>query len=131
MLLALFGLSSAAMLSAELESAAGEAVAVDSRLVVPDCPEGRDIERRADGRALVAHCPSTGWRLVVPLVARAGGLRRGDLVRVEAAGTGYVVRTEGTVEQARADGRLVVRNARSGARFTARLMPDGRIVAMR
>jgi hypothetical protein len=124
-------LSVAATLAADLEAVAGAPVALDPRLSIPACPDDHAIAWRADGRALIARCQATGWRIVVPVAAPAASVRRGDRVRLESGGAGFLVRADAIVEQVRADGQLTVRTMGSARRVPARLLADGRIVASR
>lgn len=117
-----------------LEAAAGQPVRLDPRIAIPSCPGGHRFDRRAT--AVDAWCPDTGWRLVVPVAGAARAtveaerlVRRGSAVAVEAVGPGYAIRVEGVAESDGAAGDMVrVRNARSGQRLLARVMPDGRLM---
>jgi len=125
--LILFGspaLAGATGLRAHAEAFAGAPVRVDPRLDIPACPNPIHIDWRGeDRRALLATCPATSWRLVLPVsggpsvVGRSAPLiRRGEPVTVEAAGPGYAIRIDAV---AQGDGwpgeRLMVKNLRSGA----------------
>ena len=123
--------ATAAQLREEAEAHAMRAVRLDDRLPVPGCPAGFAF-RAAGPDAIEASCLETGWRMRLPL-ARAAATdmpRRGEALRVEIEGAGYRATVDGVVESANArEATVQLRNPRSGARFTARIQPDGRIVA--
>jgi len=129
------GSHGAVLLRAQAESFAGRPVLLDPRVSVPACGDGISIGwREGAGQALLAVCASSGWRLVIPL-AGAGRMptapalvKRGDPVLVQAGGAGFAVRLEGVAESdARAGGRVMVRNARSGERVSAEVRPNGQL----
>ena len=123
--------ANAAQLREEAEAHALRAVRLDERLPVPHCPAGFAF-RAAGVDAIDASCLETGWRMRLPLAraAAADMPRRGEALRVEIEGAGYRATVDGVVESANArDATVQLRNPRSGARFTARIQPDGRIVA--
>lgn len=124
----------AARLRAAAEAFAGLPVLLDPRVALPDCGTGptftwRDEQRRV----VVARCGPAQLLLPVlgsPAAVSASpdsGIRRGDRVVVE-AGSGAMRATLEAVADGRptADGRLAVRNVRTGQRLTARIGLDGR-----
>ncbi len=113
-------------------------IRLDERIAVPECPAGfqfRWLSASADG--MEASCPGSDWRLRIPVAAApaapAAALpRRGEVLRVEMQGEGYRVSADAVVESAsQRDGTLLLRNLRSGARFTGHLREDGSVVAGR
>jgi hypothetical protein len=126
---------SAAQLREAASAHAGQPIRLDERLQVPPCPSGFAFREPAGGApGLEASCPENGWRMRLPLSAApaADFPRRGQLLRVEVQGAGYRATVDGIVEAANArDGSLLLKNPRSGSRFTAHVQPDGQIVARR
>ena len=127
-------LASAASLRMAAEQFAGVPVRLDERLPAPDCAGGYQF-RWGSGAAdqLEAFCPATGWRLRIPVAAQqAVGPRRGEVLRVEIEGEGYRVGADAVVESVNPrDGTLLLKNVKSGARFTGHLREDGTVVAGR
>lgn len=103
-------------------------------IAIPDCPAGFRLHR-ADPAAPVAQasCPGTPWQTTLLLAGSpqaAAMPRRGQGVRAAIDGHGYKLSVDAIVETAdAASATLVLRNSRSGNRFTARIAPDGRILA--
>lgn len=122
--------AAAVQLREAAEAHALRAVRLDDRLPVPDCPAGFAF-RAAGPDAIDASCLETGWRMRLPL-ARAPSMempRRGEALRVEIEGAGYRATVDGIVESANArEASVLLRNPRSGTRFTARIQADGRVV---
>ncbi len=134
-----FCTGSAAQAGVDLRTAAsdfaGQAVPIDPRLTVPDCPQGWSFAwREGAARALRIGCAGTGWHLVVPIggadaVRTPVMVRRGEPVRVRVRGGGYQVTIDGIAEaDAAAGARLKVRNPRTGQRFVAELGADGALI---
>lgn len=131
--------AAAPSLQAAAEAFAGAAVRLDPRIATPDCPDGyrfRWLSAAAD--QMEAVCPDSGWRVRIPVAvrpaaaSRAAAPRRGEVLRVEMQGEGYRVSADAVVESVNArDGTLLLRNLRSGARFTGHLQEDGTVVAGR
>lgn len=116
------------------ERFAGAPVAIDDRLRARNCaaPGGFSLGW-ADpaGSAVEARCAATGERLVLPLSAQTAGqarVRRGESVQAEAQGPGFRLSVGAVAESAGRDGRVILRNSRTGQRFAARLDPVGRII---
>lgn len=121
-------------LRARAEAFAGQPVRVDPRLRVPHCPAALVIAWRGDDRrALLATCPATAWRLVLPVGAGETGMgnampvfRRGEPVTVEAAGPGYAVRIDAVAQgDGRPGRRMMVKNPRSGTLVPVDVRDDG------
>lgn len=126
--------SSAVALRAQAEAFAGRGVLLDPRTSVPECAVALALRwRDASGRALLAECPTTGWRLVLPVAGHSfqrqpATIRRGDPVTVRMAGPGFAIRLEAVAEgEGRAGGRVLVRNLRSGERVAAVVGADGQL----
>ncbi len=125
-------------LKQQAEAFSGQPVSLDSRLSVPDCPDGLTFAWRSDARSsLIARCNATGWGLVIPVAAgkalasaRAPIIvRRGEPLQVIAGGKGFRVLVDGIAERdGRAGERIVVRNQRSGRRMTVDIDADGAIM---
>lgn len=124
--------ATAAQLRAEAEAQAQRPVRLDERLPVPACPAGFAF-RPSGPDAIDATCLETGWRMRIPLVRaqQADAPRRGQALRVEIEKPGYRATVDGIVETSNArDGTVLLRNPRSGSRFTGQIQPDGRILAI-
>jgi flagella basal body P-ring formation protein FlgA len=124
---------SVAAVRAAAESAAGAPVRLDPRVLIPPCPNGLDYLPQAG--AIRISCAATGFALIAPIARLASPaaplVRRGDLVTVLHEGQGFAVSLEGVAEaSATAGQRVAVRNPRSGARFQAVVLPDGRLQAL-
>lgn len=125
-------------LKAMAEAFAGQPVALDPRISVPDCPGGIGIDWRGEARSsLIAHCVASGWRLVVPVArgtAPAAGpspvlVRRGEPVQIVGGGAGFRVVVQGRAERdGRAGERIIVRNAQSGKAVAVLVGADGRLL---
>lgn len=123
-------------LRASAEAFAGQTVMIDPRLDVPGCPGHFRFRWYDSSRlALLASCPAIEWQMIVPLRSgRPAGqtrpvVRRGDPVRVSANGPGYAVSLDAVAEaDARAGGRIRVRNASSGRAIIGDLSSDGNVV---
>lgn len=125
----------AGALKLQAEAFSGQAVFLDPRLPVPDCPDGIDLAWRGDARtSLLAHCSATGWAMVIPVASARHGaagrspiiVRRGQPVQVMMSGNGFRVLVEGIAERdGRAGERVVVRNLRSGRRMAVEIGADG------
>ena len=114
----------------QAENFAGREVVFDPRLTVPDCIGGYAFAWSGPrSSALAASCPPTGWRIILPLQAAALAMRRGQTVRVEAAGQGFRVGAD-VIAEGRSDsnGNITVRNSRSGRSFSAVAGPDGQMI---
>lgn len=113
---------------------AGAPIAIDTRLRGRTCasPQGFTLGwADPSGRAVEARCDATGERLVLPLAAQAAGperVRRGENVQAEAQGPGFRLSVGAVAESTGRDGRVILRNSRSGQRFAARMDPLGRII---
>lgn len=123
-----------AMVAAELAAAAGRFagrdVAVDARLVVPECaaPAFAVVGERVEVR-----CVAPAWRVFLPFVAvpvvEQPVLRRGERVEVLVLGAGFEVSMAAVVEGAGGAGRVWVKRADGeGRRLLARVREDGRVV---
>jgi hypothetical protein len=116
------------------ERFAGTAVAIDDRLRARVCatPGGFSLGwADAGGSAVEARCAATGERLVLPLSAQTVGqarVRRGESVQAEAQGQGFRLSVGAVTESAGRDGRVILRNSRTGQRFAARMDPVGRMI---
>jgi hypothetical protein len=116
------------------ERFAGTPVAVDDRLRARSCaaPGGFSFGwTGAASQAVEARCATTGERLVLPLAAppaEPARLKRGETVQAQAQGAGFRLSVGAVAESAGRDGRVILRNSRSGQRFAARLDPVGRII---
>jgi hypothetical protein len=55
-------------------------------------------------------------------------VRRGESVQAEAQGHGFRLSVGAVAESAGRDGRVILRNSRTGQRFAARMDPVGRII---
>jgi hypothetical protein len=105
-------------------------VAVDPRLGRRSCPpEG--FQFAWAGPQVEARCPATGERLLMPLApeAEAPRLKRGEVVQAEYVGSGFRVSVGAVTESGAGNGRMTLRNSRSGQRFGARVDQSGRIIA--
>lgn len=126
---------SVAQLREAASAHAGHPIRLDERLQVPSCPSGFAFRDPASGApGLEASCPESGWRMRLPLSAAAAAdfPRRGQLLRAEVQGAGYRATVDGIVESANArEGSLLLKNPRSGTRFTAHVQADGQIIARR
>ena len=120
--------------AADLQTGAGRfaraAVTLDARLGRRDCPPEGFLFAWA-GAAVEARCPATGERILIPLSAAAGQLRlkRGESVQADVIGNGFRLSVGAVAESAGQDGRLTLRNSRSGQRFAARMDQSGKIFA--
>ncbi len=111
------------------ERFAGAPVLVDARIGTRACPpEG--FQYAWAGPAVEARCPATGERMLLPLATPAGDarLKRGDSVQADFVGNGFRVTVGAVAEGSARDGRMTLRNSRSGQRFAARLDRSGRII---
>lgn len=111
------------------ERFAGAPVLVDARLAARSCaPAG--FRFAWIGRAIEARCEATGERLLIALDAPAeeAKLKRGESVQAAAVGKGFQVTVGAVADTVGRDGRVTLRNSRSGQRFTARMDETGRIV---
>lgn len=130
--------ASAGSLQEAAQAFAGAPVRLDERIAVPACAAGfqfRWLSATAD--QLEASCPGSDWRMRIPVAARpVAGMpampRRGEVLRVEMQGEGYRVSADAVVESAsQRDGTLLLRNLKSGTRFTGHVLEDGTVVAGR
>lgn len=120
----------AGQLRQQAEEFAGQSIALDARLQVPDCAQGYSLGWAGSARSAVsATCGSSGWRLLLPLAATAptNRIKRGQILRVEAAGQGFRLSVDAIAEgQGASGGAVTVRNSISGRRFGAIAGSDGR-----
>lgn len=127
-------LASAASLQAAAQAFAGAPVYLDERIFVPECPNGyRFAWLSSAANQLEAQCPGSDWRMRLPIAPRQSAApRRGEVLRVDMHGSGYRVSADAVVESVNPrDGTLLLRNLRSGTRFTGHLQADGTVVAGR
>lgn len=115
------------------ERFAGAPVSLDARLARRGCPPDGFLYGWA-GPAVEARCPATGERLLLPLRTRSEQLRseqprlkRGESVQADFVGPGFRVSVGAVADGSDRDGRLTLRNSRSGQRFAARMDQSGRI----
>jgi hypothetical protein len=123
-------LAAPADLQTGAERFARAAVTLDARLGRRDCPPEGFLFAWA-GAAVEARCPATGERILIPLSATAGQprLKRGESVQADVIGSGFRLSVGAVAESAGQDGRLTLRNSRSGQRFAARMDQSGKIFA--
>lgn len=137
LLLALVGsapvFASVLQLRAEAAAHTGVPVRVDERLTIAGCPSGFSFQTLPSyPDRLQASCPDNGWNMVLSLASGPATPlpRRGQVLRVMLEGAGYRASVEAVVESAHArDGTVMLRNARSGSRFSGRVQADGQITA--
>ena len=108
---------------------AGRPVLVDSRLGTRSCLPG-GFRYGWAGPAVEARCPATGERLVLPLATDAPDtrLKRGESVQADYVGAGFRLSVGAVADANGRDGRVMLRNSRSGTRFAARMDHSGRII---
>jgi hypothetical protein len=122
----------AGTLRQDAESFAGAPVGVDARLAQQTCPGGHLLAWSGSATdAVVARCGEGGPALILPLLRRASrdsapALHRGDRVTVVRKGDGFRVRMEAVADGIARDGRIRLRNARSGRTIMANMDTDGR-----
>lgn len=112
------------------EHFAAAPVSIDPRLARRSCPpEG--FQFGWAGAQVEARCPATGERLLMPLAPAAEGprIKRGEVVQAEYVGSGFRVSVGAVTETGAGNGRITLRNSRSGQRFAARVDQSGRIIA--
>lgn len=111
------------------ERFAGAPVQMDVRLAKRTCLPG-GFRFGWEGQLVDARCPATGERLLLPLAraAEAGHLKRGDSVQADYIGNGFRLSVGAVAHSSGQDGRLTLRNSRSGQQFGARLDQSGRII---
>lgn len=125
-----------ASLRDRVEAFAGRAVAIDPRLMLPDCPALQLAWRDERQVAVVAACEAPRWRLVFPTggavapaaagPAAAPVVRRGDPVQVLVEGAGFRLLADGVAGgTARAGERVLVRNLKTGRLLVALVGDDG------
>jgi hypothetical protein len=116
----------------QLSQFAGENIAMDERLRVPNCASGYSLRwLDADRTAIAASCDAANWRVVLPIQhgATASRIRRGQLIRVETAGPGFRLSVDAVAEGQGMPGvAITMRNSASGRRFGAVAAPDGRMI---
>ncbi len=115
---------------------------IDPRLLLPDCA-APVLGWAVPGRTVAVDCPAPVWRINIPIDRPLAALpalpeqmpekpmplvRRGDHLRVESPGDGFVVGVEAVADADARDGRVMLRNLSSGARLMAQVGADGRIV---
>lgn len=116
-------------LGAGAQRFAGAPVQLDARLARRTClPDG--FRFAWDGERVDARCPATGERLLLPLALapETVRLKRGDSVQADYVGNGFRLSVAAVAEGSARDGRLTLRNSRSGQQFGARLDQSGRII---
>lgn len=126
-----------ASLRGRVEAFAGQAVAVDPRLRMPDCPQLRLAWRDERQSAVTATCEAPRWRMLFPVGGAVGqqapeqrnitpAVRRGDPVQVLVEGAGFRLVADGVAGgAARAGERVVVRNLKTGRLLVAMVGDDG------
>lgn len=122
-------LGAPADLGAGAERFARAPVSIDARLARRACPPDGFLYAWA-GPAVEARCPATGERLLLPVEARPdqSRLKRGDSVQADFVGSGFRLSVGAVADGAERDGRVTLRNSRSGQRFAARMDQSGRII---
>lgn len=125
--------AAAATLQQAADAFAGAPVAVDARLAQQTCPGGHHLAWAGAGTdAVVARCGEGGPALVLPLLRKARrdvapALRRGDRITAVRQGEGFRIQLEAVADGITRDGRILLRNARSGRLIAADPDADGRI----
>ena len=106
---------------------------IDRRLRLIACAEGALFDPPSMG-AIVAYCPSRGWRVRVPLIGATAVepaeivIRRGDAVQLAYVGSGFDVTTGATaLEDGRAGGVVRVKTSTGLAVVTARVRGPGAV----
>jgi hypothetical protein len=122
-------MAAAADLGSGAERFAGAPVSLDARLARRSCAPDGFLYGWA-GQAVEARCPATGERLVLPLanLEEQPRLKRGETVQADYVGSGFRVTVGAVAEAGGRDGRVTLRNSRSGQRFGARMDQSGRII---
>lgn len=107
---------------------AGAPVRIDPRLATRSCPPD-GFRFQWSGPAVEARCGATGERLLLPLdtAAEQARLKHGESVQADYVGSGFRVTVGAVADAAGRDGRVTLRNSRSGQRFAARMDETGRI----
>ncbi len=116
-------------LGAGAQQFAGVAVDLDPRLAGRTCPP-QGFRFDWAGPAVEARCPATGERLLLPMRQRPeqARLKRGESVQADYVGSGFRISVGAVADGSSPDGRVTLRNSRSGQRFGARLDQSGRII---
>ncbi len=122
----------------QAEAFAGQPVALDPRLPVPDCQRFVLGWRGSGQTAILATCEASGWRMVLPVgrrrqamtdthpVSPVAEIRRGDPVQVRVEGRGFRLLVDGVAMGNAGPGRrVVVRNLSSGRQMIATVLADG------
>ncbi|TPE59015.1 hypothetical protein FJQ54_14530 [Sandaracinobacter neustonicus] len=114
------------------EAFAGASLSIDPRLASRSCPGGHRFNWASSGAAVVARCGPNNPALVLPLQAQRTAaqqptLRRGDRISADIAGEGFRIQLDAVAERVERDGRVLLRNARSGRTIAAVLDQDGRL----
>lgn len=115
-------------LGAGAERFAGTPVRIDPRLATRSCPPD-GFRFQWAGQAVEARCEASGERLLLPLAVGSEQVRlkRGDSVQADYVGSGFRVSVGAVADAAGRDGRVTLRNSRSGQQFAARMDETGRI----
>lgn len=110
----------------------GAASPVDRRLKLTLCPVPAEIAQTASN-AIAVRCPALGWRILVPLVApaqsqQAPDIRKGDVVELSVAGSGFSVSTMATAQEDGRVGRSMrVRTNGANAPISVSVLGAGRV----
>lgn len=112
----------------------GAASPVDRRLKLARCPAPAELTQTS-ANAVAVRCPALGWRILVPLVApaqsqQAPEIRKGDVVELSVAGTGFSVSTMATaLEDGRIGRSLRVRTSDANAPISVSVTGPGRVLS--
>ena len=114
------------------EAFAGAPLAIDPRMAARDCATGYGFSWTDSRTAVIARCGPNGPALVLPLqpgrsASTAPALRRGDRVAADIVGDGFRIQIDAVADRVERDGRVLLRNARSGRTIAATLDADGQL----
>lgn len=114
------------------EAFAGAPLAIDPRMAARDCPTGYGFHWADSRAAVIARCGANGPALVLPLkpdraAITAPGVRRGDRITADIVGDGFRLQIDAVADRVDRDGRVQLRNARSGRAIAATLDADGQL----
>jgi flagellar basal body P-ring formation protein FlgA len=124
-----------AMTGAAVGQAGGPSAPIDPRIRLAQCPQAASIEQ-AGNDAVAIRCAALGWRIRVPLVARAKSnaesspilVRRGDIVELVYEGAGFAATSSGTVLDDGPLGKMVrVKTSTSGVPVAAIVAAAGTV----